>query len=654
MFSRFLKDKSGQYALATAFVLVPVLGGVGLAVDVAELMRERSYVMNALDAAGTATARRVIDGATDVELVAYANDFFEANLGPVAASDTTLHVVLPNSDAGGGILTLSADLVYRPKLLPVFDDLRRAIFGQNDITTTTQIGVYAESQVRLKNTSEIALVLDNSGSMDKYGGGSSKKRIDLLKDASKYLVQELARQSSKIRQVDKPVQFSVVPFSATVNVGPENASQNWMDTWGLSPLHHENFDWSTMTSANNPDKYVEFSGGAWYKRGAGWGDTQDAPATRFSLYADMQYYSSREFVATGQEYICTKYNRNGSCRTGYWQDTGYYVETAPASYATWQGCVEARPYPYDVSDAAPTSSHPESLFVPTFAPDEPGNLWRDIDGDGVADLDNTSWSYANNWWADYQSGTTNAVSRQKDMRKYFRIKPYGATNAATGDGPNSSCTTTPITPLTDVTTTSGMNTVLAAINAMAPTGMTNVPEGMAWGWRTVSSGAPFTEGRSESEKGNDKVLIVLTDGLNTYTDLGDSDPVGNKSSYAAYGYAGVGYDGGDTRMFLGTSSDVPKTTYTSSNYTRAMNEHMDELCDNAKAAGTLVFTVGLDLDPIADAAAITSLRACSSASRFRKNADGTYKQLFWNTSGSDLMDVFKVIADELSNLRIVG
>jgi hypothetical protein len=241
------------------------------------------------------------------------------------------------------------------------------------------------------------------------------------------------------------------------------------------------------------------------------------------------------------------------------------------------------------------------------------------------------------------------------MRKYYKIKPYGATNAATGDGPNSSCTTMPITPLTDVTVSAGMTTVVNAINAMQPTGNTNVPEGMAWGWRTVSSAEPFAEGRPETQKGNDKVLIVLTDGLNTYADLSDGDAAGNKSTYAAYGYAGKGYDGGaTTRMYLGTSSSVSKSTFTSANYTKAMNEHMNELCSNAKSSGVVVFTVGLDLDAISDAAAISSLEACASPSRFRKNADGTSKLLFWNTKGSDLMDVFKTIADELSNLRIVG
>ena len=47
----------------------------------------------------------------------------------------------------------------------------------------------------------------------------------------------------------------------------------------------------------------------------------------------------------------------------------------------------------------------------------------------------------------------------------------------------------------------------AKIDAMTPTGNTNVPEGTAWGWRVVSSNEPFTEGRGNNEKGNDKIVI---------------------------------------------------------------------------------------------------------------------------------------------------
>jgi Flp pilus assembly protein TadG len=657
VFKGFLANRSGNYGLATAIALVPIIGGIGVAVDYSEMVRQKQYVASALDATGLATARRVLDGATDAELIAYARDFFEANLGPVDPADTQLHVVLPESSDGGGILKLSADLDFKPKIIPAFNQLRNEFFGQNT-PDNDSLPFKVGTDIRLKNTSEIALVLDNSGSMSQIGGGSSKKRIVLLREAATYLVEELAKQSANIRQVDKPVQFSVVPFSASVNVGPQMASEPWMDLYGKSAIHHENFDWSTMTEENaseNGDKWAQHSGGVWYKRGTGWGASEGQPLTRFSLFADMQYYTSREYVDTGKEYICTRYRADGTCRSGYWQNTGYYVQSAPASYASWQGCVEARPYPYNVDDTLPSQDNPESLFVPMFAPDEPGNLWRDVDGDGVADLDGASWNYSNNWWADYQNGATNAVSRQRDMGKYFKTKPFGAAEARNGAGPNFSCTTQPITPLTDVTEPDGIEKVIAAIDAMEPTGMTDVPEGLAWGWRTVSSGEPYSEGRPEKQKGNDKVIIVLTDGANTYSDLNDNDPAGNKSTYAAYGYTGINYNGGSMpRMYMGTSSSVWKNIFTSTNYSNALNEQMESVCKNSKNNKVIIFMVALDLDNYNDTDAINSMRNCASESRYRKNADGSYKKLFWNTQGSDLMDVFKAIADELSNLRIVG
>lgn len=678
MFRKFLKDESGNYALMTAVAIVPILAGLGLAVDYSALLRQRAEVQNAVDASCVATGRRVVDGATNAQLIQYAEDFFNSNLKTIDPADTDVEVTLPDSDSGGGILTVKANFTFEPKVmgvwknLPNLSGLYNRMIGDSADSVTTSYDMPIDCQLRLKNTSEVALVLDNSGSMDNYGGGSSKKRITLLKDAAKYLVQELARQSSKIKQVSKPVQFSVVPFSASVNIGPENAIHQWMDHNGVSPIHHENFDWSKMTEARKtinatPDglpRWVEKVDGVWYKRGEGWGDTEDLPATRFSVYGDMKYYSTREVTGTEQQWQCTKKSGN-TCIKGKWVTVNTYSDTNPLTFADWQGCVEERPYPYNVDDSTPTAAVPATLFVPMFAPDESGNLWsRDLNGDGdTSDADefaSNSNGYGNSWWADFTNtnllaSNESIPTRQKDMQKYFQIKPYGSTNPQSGDGPNFSCTTSPITPLTDVTETVGMNKIIAAIDAMAPTGMTNVPDGMAWGWRTVSSGEPFTEGRPETEKGNDKVLIVLTDGMNTYSDLNDGDAAGNKSTYASYGYTGVGYNGtSTTRMYMGTSSNVSKSTFSSSNYTKAMTEHMDQLCANAKAAKIKVFTVALDLNTSSDAAAIASLQACASESKFRKNANGTYKKLFWNTTGADLLDVFKTIADELSNLRIVG
>ncbi|TIP31624.1 MAG: hypothetical protein E5X77_44395, partial [Mesorhizobium sp.] len=70
-------------------------------------------------------------------------------------------------------------------------------------------------------------------------------------------------------------------------------------------------------------------------------------------------------------------------------------------------------------------------------------------------------------------------TRQSNMAKYFMPRPINAPVLSSGAGPNYSCTTTPITLLTDVTQTDGLATIKAAIDLMQPNGNTNVPEGMA-------------------------------------------------------------------------------------------------------------------------------------------------------------------------------
>ncbi|MBZ9986346.1 pilus assembly protein [Mesorhizobium sp. BH1-1-5] len=651
---QFCRDRRGNYALMTAIAMVPLMGAVAMAVDFSELNRQKQMVLNALDAANFAAARRLAEGATDDQIRAYAADFFNANLNNIDPANISLNITLPTSQAGGGLLKMSATLNYHPYFYPSSS----LLVGASTIDANKSINLDMDSQVRLKNTLEVAMVLDNSGSMTTPGTGSGQKRIDLLKQAAKQLVDTLAQQAAQIKQIDKPVQFSLVPFAASVNVGPDNDNAPWMDVYGLSPVANENFDWSTL---NAPDRYAQKVNGIWYKKGAGWGDTQDQVLSRFSLYRDMQVVTSHERIVGSKRVVCDQYRSDNTCKRSH---NEYDYTDTYGPFASWQGCVEVRPYPYNIDDTPASGGpnntgigvgDPATMFVPMFAPDEPGNRWKVTqDPDEPNPI---TYGAANSWWNDDPSSTT-GKTRQSNMAKYFMPRPIDAPTLSTGAGPNYSCTTTPITPLTDVTQTDGLAAIKAAIDLMQPNGNTNVPEGMAWGWRTVSSAAPFTEGRPETERGNDKVVIVLTDGENTYSTV-NPDPAGNKSTYAAYGYTGVGYNGTSvTRLFGGTSSAIGQFNYSSSNYTAAMNEQMAKLCDNAKAANVMVMTVALDMSSTSssDQKAMAALKACSSDSRFRKDPTDPSKpaKLFWNATGATLSDNFKEIANELSNLRVVG
>jgi Flp pilus assembly protein TadG len=634
MLGSFLKDRRGNFMLLTAVAMIPLMGGLAVAVDYTQMSRQRQEALNALDAAGIAAARLIASGATDDAVKTYAKDFFEANLGSVKPSNTLLTVVLPKDNIGGGTLKLSAGLTYEPYFFPTFAKL----IGNNEGGADVQLDFTATSEVKLKNTLEIALVLDNSGSMEYVGSGSSKKRMTLLKDAAKQLVDTISAEAKQLKQLAKPVQFGVVPFAASVNIGSNYASATWMDQDGISPIHHENFDWGAFPASN---KKVQISGGVYYKKGSAWGSEENTKVTRFTLFNDIKYLESQTWQPN---MVCTAYKKSGACKT--WEDQGHY-NYVYAPYATWQGCVESRPYPYNINDAAPSAATPATLYVPMFAPDETDNK------------DGSNRSADNNWWPD-ETNSSNNTNRQRYTPKYFTPKPLGTTPLAMSEGPNASCTTNAILPLTDVSVTAGVTTVKAAIDAMASSGATNVPEGMAWGWRVVSSGAPFTDGRPETEKGNDKVVIVLTDGANTYytpSSLGYNDLGGNGSTYSSYGYTKQGYNGtSTTRMFMNTSNAVGKSDYSNGNYTKALNEQFAALCASAKAAGIIVMTVSLDLSSsdTTEKGQIDALKACSSESRFRKGSDGKPAKLYWNSTGSNLSTSFKEIADELSNLRIVG
>lgn len=641
MLQKFLSDRRGNYAMITGLIMAPLMGAVALAVDYSEMSRQRLDTQNALDTANIATARELQTGITDAQAIAYANDFYFANLRHVSPAKSSLSVRLPSQVVGGGTMEMCATLNYSPYFLPASAKLMGRESRDFDFRTC--------SEVRLKNTLEVALVLDNSGSMKEKGSGSSLTRMELLKKAADELITTMVNQADSVRQLEKPIQFAVIPFASSVNVGKSNKDASWMDTRGVSPIHHENFNWSSFTFSWTNRKIIK-KNDVYIKSGSDWKEQENQIVTRFSLFNELKYYKD-------------------SARK----------ETLP--YAEWEGCVEQRPYPYDVTDERPREGNPATLFVPMFYPDDSSNGYNDWITKIVSSSDSSKNTL---FWDPSEKNNSNSNRAPHDMRKYFDVQntagtqygyvaPYGSHKMEQGNGPNANCTTQPITPLVDVTNAAGMKQIKDAISAMEPLGGTSVGSGLAWGWRVLSSGEPFTEGRPETDRGNDKVVIVLTDGANTYytpssvrrlngSTAAAVDNNSVKSIYGDYGFLlpySKPYDYG--RLFLGLSSTFNKTLYTNENYSKAMNDKLQVLCQNAKSSGVMIMTVGLDLEAEAKKDSkvrdqIAGLKKCSSDSRNRRDPDDPSKpaKLFWNASGNDLSNAFREIADELSNLRITS
>ncbi len=272
---------------------------------------------------------------------------------------------------------------------------------------------------------------------------------------------------------------------------------------------------------------------------------------------------------------------------------------------SWGGCVMTRPSPNDVTDASPVAGTPATLFVPWFAPDEPDTL---LSGAQVA--------YENNYISDTGGTCSGSTNGKSDLWRQNRTCKYSNATAASGYGPNYLCVSQAITPLTGTRAT-----LDTAINGLAANGDTNIMEGMMWGWRVLSPGAPFTEGKSYTAPNNRKVIVLMTDGVNNFN--GVNNP--NMSYYFTYGFAKDGRIG--------------QTTSNNTTLQNLLDTKTLSACTNAKASGILIYTIGFGSGAAGSAGLLQS--CATDASKY-------YAPL----NSSDLVPVFQKIAQSINSLRI--
>jgi hypothetical protein len=148
--------------------------------------------------------------------------------------------------------------------------------------------------------------------------------------------------------------------------------------------------------------------------------------------------------------------------------------------------------------------------VPYIAPDEPSS------SDGLAFPES---GYANDYINDMLIPGT-LVARQLNGEKYL-----GAAVLSPGYGPNYNCVAAPILPLTN-----DKGTINSAIDG---------PEGLAWGWRVLSPGPPFTEGAPHDDQTTINIVVLLTAAANSISGTSGQ----NHFDFSAYGFAASGWLG---------------------------------------------------------------------------------------------------------------
>jgi Flp pilus assembly protein TadG len=207
-----LGQEGGNAAFMTAFAMVPLLAAAGLAVDLGSAYAVKARLVKSLDAAGLAAAQVISTGSVDAE----ARRFFDENyregfLGTrVTAFDADV-------DAGEERVRVAATVDMPTKVMSAFGYDSLSIGGETTVQRSTR-------------GAEIALVMDNTGSMRSNG------MIDSMKASARDLVDVLFGANASMEHL----WVSLVPYTATVNIGPQRTGWLVPGDRGLATA-----DWGT-------------------------------------------------------------------------------------------------------------------------------------------------------------------------------------------------------------------------------------------------------------------------------------------------------------------------------------------------------------------------------------------------------------------------
>jgi Flp pilus assembly protein TadG len=266
LLSRLFNDRRGNVAVIFALALVPVAGAVGAALDYNRASSDRARLADALDAGVLAVGSQ--DEMDDAEAFDFVENWMTAHLDGV--NDYTWRLESVDQDGKGGITAVAKGSV--PMTLA-----RVLGFDEVPITVTSEA-------VRSSGKIELALVLDNTGSM------SRNDKIGKLRTAASDLVDTLVKAAKD----PKDLKIALVPFSQTVKVGSTYKTADWLDTAGKSASAKSLFLGQTVKRLDLFTKMGTSWGGCVESRNATYEstDTTPDPNTPDTLY--VPYFAPDE------------------------------------------------------------------------------------------------------------------------------------------------------------------------------------------------------------------------------------------------------------------------------------------------------------------------------------------------------------------------
>jgi Flp pilus assembly protein TadG len=302
LLTQFWKNRRGNVAPLFGLALIPLIGGVGAAVDYSRANASRTAFQASLDSAALMLSKTAAATADDSALTALATTYVNAMFNRPDTSNVAVQAHYTTD--GGSKVAVTGSATINTNFMSIFG------IDQINITATTT-STWGNTRLR------VALVLDNTGSMAQGGTSSNgyTSKMDALKTASHNLLTQL--NNAAAGNADN-VYVSIIPFSKDVNVGSSNNAESWL-YWDDGVTTADNY-WDALNGSCNR--------------------TGSAFSTRSKCLAVNVCSKSKYTTQTN----CTSNNGTWYAAAGTWTH---------AAHTAWNGCVIDRDQNFDTTNDAP-------------------------------------------------------------------------------------------------------------------------------------------------------------------------------------------------------------------------------------------------------------------------------------------------------------
>ncbi len=315
----FGRARGGNVAMLWALMGGVLVALIGLTVDFTRAQSIRATLQNGADGAALVAERS--SAMSLANRTAAARAFFDAEVGDGNAGIDLARVNFTVTPLSGGGHRVEA-YVDMPVTLA-------RLININD----WRIGVDAEAMAQVAPPIEVAMVLDNTGSM--------QNDMQALRDAA----DDLANSLYDLAVNPTDISVALVPFVAQVNIGTGATQMSWMDQAGTAPYNGELLE----------DRQIARV--AWVSNATSGSTCQNLSTL------PTGYPASAPFRLTWVRYPASG---AGYCYAFTPNQINHFQLFDLVPNVSWGGCVEMRPEPYDVTDVAPSTGTPATMFVPFF------------------------------------------------------------------------------------------------------------------------------------------------------------------------------------------------------------------------------------------------------------------------------------------------